>query len=435
MRRTAIEDLREWKSRANRKPLIVRGARQVGKTWLIKEFAREAYHGNSIYINFEDEEVLQNVFTVDFDIQRILATIALRTGRTADEDTLIIFDELQAARRGVTALKYFYEKAPQLHIIAAGSLLGITMHEGESFPVGKVDFLDLYPMTFVEYLMARGQERIAEIVEKCDMALLPIVADRVDRYLREYYYVGGMPEVVASFVEKEDYAEARLLQQNILNAYSNDFSKHAPVDQLPLINIVWNSIVAQLTKENKKFVYGLLRHGARSAQFERAIQWLCDAGLVTKVSRVKSGEMPLAGFADYAAFKLFMLDVGLLGAKCNLKASTLIDGNELFKTFKGSLTEQYVFNQIRPTIKDIYYWSAENSSGEIDFIIEVSGRVIPIEVKAEENVKAKSLRLFVERHAGMKGVRFSMKGYREQDWMTNVPLSCCGSYISNMSSR
>ncbi|MBR6948141.1 MAG: ATP-binding protein [Muribaculaceae bacterium] len=432
MRREAIKDLIKWKSRENRKPLVLRGARQVGKTWLMKEFARVAYHGKSVYVNFEDDEVLQDVFTTDFDIKRILSSIELRTGIMVDEGTLIIFDELQAARRGVMALKYFYEKAPQLHVVAAGSLLGISIHEGDSFPVGKVDFLDLYPMSFVEYLEAREQNQIVDLLKRCDTTLLPVVADKLKRYLKDYYFVGGMPEVVSNFIENEDYDEARRLQHNILTAYSADFSKHAPEEELPLINIVWNSIAAQLSKENKKFIYGMLKQGARAAKFEKAIQWLCDAGLLAKVKRVNSGEMPLAGFADFSAFKLFLHDVGLLGAMCNLQAAALVDGNELFNMYKGALTEEYVFTQLRPTNRDIYYWSAGNSSGEIDFIIEHAGRVIPIEVKAEENVKAKSLRLFVERHPGMKGIRFSMMDYREQEWMTNVPLYCCGPFIAQL---
>ena len=432
MKRTALDELIKWKSRSNRKPLILRGARQVGKTWLMKEFARQYYGNKYVYVNFEDESILQNIFADNFNIDRILKVISLQTGVQIEDDTLIIFDEIQAAHRGVMSLKYFYEKAPQLQIIAAGSLLGINMHEGDSFPVGKVDFIDLYPMTFVEYLMARGEGKLANSVIDCDMEVLQYVSAKLEQYLREYYYVGGMPEVVGDFVNNLNYSEARRLQKNILATYAADFSKHAPYDQLPLINIVWNSVASQLSKENKKFIYGMLKHGARAAQFEKAIQWLCEAGLVAKVNRINSGEIPLAGFADFSAFKLFLLDVGLLGAMCNLQASTLINGNELFLTFKGALTEQYAYTQMRLSNKNIYYWSASNSTGEIDFMIEASGKVVPVEVKAEDNVKAKSLRLFVQRYPGMKGVRFSMMSYRDQDWMVNVPLYCCGSYIARL---
>lgn len=421
MKRETIQQLFEWKRRANRKPLIIRGARQVGKTWLMMEFARQAYV-KWVYVNFEDEEMLQHLFEPDFDITRILTALSLRFQVDVDEETLIIFDEIQAAPRGVTSLKYFYEKAPQYHIITAGSLLGIAMHKGDSFPVGKVDFLQLEPMNFKEFLIATGHEKLAELIAGGAWDSLTYVKDKLVQLLRTYYYVGGMPEAVKTYCDGQGFDEVRRVQQNILMTYENDFSKHAPATEVPRIRMVWHSITSQLAKENRKFIYGVLRPGARAREFELAVEWLLDAGLVYKVNRTKSGELPLSAFEDFGTFKLFMLDVGLMCAMNKLSADSILLGNAVFSTFRGAMTEQYVCQQLIGRMDFIYYWSAENSRGEIDFLVQHRERVIPIEVKAEENLKSKSLSAFVARYPSLHAVRFSMSDYREQDWMTNVPL-------------
>ena len=421
MERTAISELYEWKSRSDRKPLIVRGARQVGKTWLILDFAKKAYE-QYVYVNFEEDSFLNHVFEDDFDIDRIITAISLRTQQDIGKDTLLIFDEIQAAPRGVTALKYFCEKARDYHVIAAGSLLGIAMHRSDSFPVGKVDFVDLSPLDFHEFLLAIGEVRIAGLLTKRDWQTVAMVKDRLTALLKTYYYVGGMPEVVDSYRQRKDFAEVRRIQNSILDTYTNDFSKHAPINEVPRIRMVWNSIAGQLAKENRKFIYGMLREGARAKDFEVAIEWLMDAGLIYKVNRTKSGELPLNAFEDFSAFKIYLLDVGLLSAINKLTAETLIRGNEIFNTYKGALTEQYFFQQIRGKVDFVYYWSADNSRGEVDFVVQKAERAIPIEVKAEENLRAKSLAAFVARNPGLHALRFSMSDYREQDWMTNIPL-------------
>ena len=419
MYRKAIEELKQWKSRKNRKPLILRGARQVGKTWLMQEFASTCYEKH-VYINFEDEEVLQHVFEDNFDIDRIIESIELRFSTSITNDTLLIFDEIQSAHRGITSLKYFYEKAPEMHIIVADSMLGLST--AESIPVGKVDYLDLYPMTFDEFLIAMGKQNIAEAIKKHNWAVLKSVKDIVVRDLKTYYYVGGMPEAVKEFVESRDYKEVRRIQNNILVSYDSNFIKHAPVDTVPRIRMVWNSLPSQLAHENKKFIYGAVKHGSRAKDFEVALQWLVDAGLVIKVNRTKAGMLPLNAFEDLAAFKLFTLDIGLLSAMNKVKPETLMMGNELFTIFKGALTEQFVAQHLVTFVDFLYYWSAENSRGEIDFLVQINDTILPIEVKAEENLQSKSLRIFVTKNAGLLGVRLSMNDYRQQEWMVNYPL-------------
>lgn len=421
MEREAIAQLYEWKTRESRKPLVVRGARQVGKTWLMLEFARQAYDKYA-YINFEDDEVLKHVFENDFDIDRILTAISIRTQMEIDESTLIIFDEIQAAPRGITSLKYFYEKAPQYHIMAAGSLLGIAMHEEDSFPVGKVDFIQLFPMNFKEFLRATADGKMVEIIEKGDWATVQFVKDKLIHSLRTYYYVGGMPEAVNTYCRTKNLDEVRRIQDSILLTYENDFSKHAPANEVPRIRMVWHSLTSQLAKENRKFIYGMLRQGARAKDFEMAIEWLLDAGLIYKVSRTKSGELPLNAFEDFGTFKLFMLDVGLMSAMNKISQEVMIMGNELFCSYRGALTEQYVCQQLYGKVDFIFYWSADNSRGEIDFLIQNKDRIVPIEVKAEENLRAKSLAAFVAKYPGLHALRFSMSDYREQQWLTNVPL-------------
>ena len=422
MKRSAIKCLYDWKQSDRRKPLVMLGARQVGKTWLMREFASEAYE-KSAYVNFEDDEMLKGMFASDFDIPRIINTIQWSTGVTIDEDTLIILDEIQEAPRGITALKYFAEKAPQYHVMAAGSLLGIAMHQNDSFPVGKVDFMHLYPLSFFEFLDAVGECKMVELLQTKDWPMITMFRSKFEERLRQYYFVGGMPAAVSAFADNGNPAAVRTIQKGILEAYERDFSKHAPAIDVPRIRMVWKSIPAQLAKENKKFIYGVLKEGARAREFELAIEWLRDAGLVYKVNRCKKAMLPLAAYEDFSAFKMFLSDVGLMGAMSNVPAQSLLDGNVLFSDFKGALTEQYVLQQLLgKSSLSVYYWSSENSRGELDFLLQDEEKIVPVEVKAEENLQSKSLKTFVERNPGLHGVRFSMSPYREQDWLTNYPL-------------
>ena len=422
MKRDAIKYLYEWKSRANHKPMIVRGARQVGKTWLMRAFAEEAYD-RYVYVNFEDNELIRNVFERDFDIERIILALQVAIGEVIDKDTLLIFDEIQEAPKGLTALKYFYEKAPEYSILAAGSLLGISMHEAVSFPVGKVEFMDLYPLSFREFLNALGQSQLVTVLEKEDWELISLFHNKLVEYLKIYYFVGGMPGVVMEYLDTKDFNRVRVVQQEILNAYDNDFSKHAPNKEVPRLRMVWRSVLVQLAKENKKFIYGMLKEGARAKEFEIALEWLQDAGVLYKVNRTKAGKMPLSAYEDFAAFKVFILDVGLLSAMGKLTSQIILDGDVIFEEFKGALTEQYVFQQLKMHKDiDIYYWSADNSSGEIDFIVQKEGVITPIEVKSSENLQSKSLSAFIKRHPELKGLRFSMSEYKDQEWMKNKPL-------------
>lgn len=422
MKRNAIKELYEWKENNDRKPLVILGARQVGKTWLMKEFGKEAYK-KCAYVNFEDNDDLRGMFEHDFDIQRIIANLQWATDVTIDEDTLIILDEIQEAPRGITALKYFQEKAPQYHVIAAGSLLGIAMHKNDSFPVGKVDFLHLYPLSFYEFLNAIGEKKMVDLLQAKDWTMLTMVRAKFEERLRQYYFVGGMPAAVLAFVNDGDLNKVRTIQKSIIEAYERDFSKHAPAIEVPRIRMVWHSIPSQLSKENRKFIYGMIKEGARAKDFELAIEWLKDAGLIYKVNRCKKAQLPLAAYEDFSAFKMFLSDIGLMGAMSNIPVQSLLNGNMLFSDFKGALTEQFVLQQMKTNQSlSIYYWSADNSRGEIDFLVQQEEKVIPIEVKAEENLQAKSLRMFVERNPGLKGCRFSMSPYREQDWLVNYPL-------------
>lgn len=422
MKRSAIKCLYDWKQSDRRKPLIMLGARQVGKTWLMREFASEAYE-KSAYVNFEDDEMLKGMFASDFDIPRIINTIQWSTGVTIDEDTLIILDEIQEAPRGITALKYFAEKAPQYHVMAAGSLLGIAMHQNDSFPVGKVDFIHLYPLSFFEFLEAAGECKMVELLQTKDWPMITMFRSKFEERLRQYYFVGGMPAAVSAFIDNGNLPAVRTIQKGILEAYERDFSKHAPAIDVPRIRMVWKSIPAQLAKENRKFIYGVLKEGARAREFELAIEWLRDAGLVYKVNRCKKAMLPLAAYEDFSAFKMFLSDVGLMGAMSNVPAQSLLDGNALFSDFKGALTEQYVLQQLLvKSSLSVYYWTSENSRGELDFLLQDEEKIIPVEVKAEENLQSKSLKTFVERNPGLHGVRFSMSPYREQDWLTNYPL-------------
>ena len=423
MYRIAIEKLYKWKNNKRRKPLIIEGARQVGKTWLMKEFGKQAY-ADTVYINFDSNSRMANLFSADLDTDRLIMGLELYAGRKINpENTLLIFDEVQEVPRALASLKYFYENAPQYHIVCAGSLLGIALHQGTSFPVGKVDFLKLYPLSFSEFLMATGNERFAELLKNQDYEMITSFKQTYIDALKHYYFVGGMPEAVQSFAESKDFNEVRAIQKRILAAYEQDFSKHAPNEIVPKIRMLWNSIPSQLARENKKFIYGLVREGGRAREYETAIMWLSDCGLVHKVSRVNATGIPLKAYEDLKAFKLFIVDVGLLGCMTGLRQRTLLDGDDLFVEFKGALTEQYVCQQLK-TIEDlgVYYYTNDRGSCEIDFVVDTGEQIVPIEVKAETNLRAKSLKTYRERFEPELSVRTSMADYKKDDWLLNLPL-------------
>lgn len=389
----------------------------------MKEFGSKAY-ADTIYINFDSNSRMAELFSSDLNPGRLIMGIELYAGRKVDpRDTLLIFDEVQEVPRALSSLKYFYEDAPRYHIICAGSLPGIALHEGTSFPVGKVDFLSLYPLSFKEFLTAVVGERFTGLLEEQDYPMMTVFRQTYMDALKQYYFVGGMPEAVRSFAEEKDFNEVRSIQKRILAAYEQDFSKHAPNEMVPKIRMIWNSIPSQLAKENKKFIYGLVREGGRAKEYEAAIMWLCDCGLVLKVGRVNKAGIPLKAYEDLRAFKLFIVDVGLLGCMAGLRGHTLLDGNDLFTEFKGALTEQYVCQQLR-TMDDlgIYYYTNDRGSCEVDFIIDTGEQVIPLEVKAEINLKAKSLRTYREKFAPEISVRTSMADYKKEDWLIDLPL-------------
>ena len=423
MQRRIIQALKKWKLKPNRKPLIIQGARQVGKTWAMKHFGETCFT-QTAYINFDHNPRMQTLFSGDYDIGRLLLGLKIESGVDIQaEDTLLIFDEIQEVPQALASLKYFYENAPQLHIAAAGSLLGISLHHQVSFPVGKVDFLPLYPMDFHEFLTALGQQDLVQLLEMCDWPLIAAMKSRYIELLRQYYFVGGMPEAVQTFIDTQNFSEVRQIQRNLLTAYGQDFSKHiADGHTVQRVRTLWHAIPEQLAKENKKFIYAHLQKGARSKDYETALQWLRDSGLVHIVPRIKKPHLPLTAYQDNA-FKLYGLDVGLLAAQSGLDAGTLLEGNRIFTEFKGALTEQYVLQQlIASQDNPVFYWASEKGTAEVDFVLQRGQGVMPIEVKAEENLKAKSLKVYAEQFKPEQAIRFSMADYREQEWMTNVPL-------------
>ncbi|MDO5416984.1 MAG: ATP-binding protein [Lachnospiraceae bacterium] len=423
MYRFAMESLYKWKANRYRKPLIIEGARQVGKTWIMKEFGKNAYK-DTVYINFDSNSHMAELFASDFNTNRLIMGLELYAGRKIDPDnTLLIFDEVQEVPKALSSLKYFYENAPQYHIVCAGSLLGIALHSGTSFPVGKVDFLKLYPLSFREFLMATEKEQFAELLDSRDFSMISAFKQTYIDALKQYYYVGGMPEAVVHFSENKDFNEVREIQKRILAAYEQDFSKHAPNEIVPRIRMLWNSIPSQLAKENKKFIYGLVREGGRAKDYETAIMWLSDCGLVHKISRVNIPNLPLKAYEDLKAFKLFLVDVGLLGCMTGLRQKTLLEGNGLFVEFKGALTEQYVLQQLI-TVPELntYYYTNDRGSCEIDFLIDTGETVVPVEVKAEENLRAKSLRTYQDKFNPEISIRTSMSDYRKEEWLLNLPL-------------
>ena len=423
MERHLLHELKRWKDSPHRKPLILKGARQVGKTWLMREFGKR-YYQKVAYVNFDNNPRMQQVFTEDFSIDRLLLAINAETGvAITPEDTLIIFDEIQEAPKAIASLKYFCEEAASYHIVAAGSLLGVAIHGGDSFPVGKVNTLRVYPMTFVEFLYAVGEDGLATLLEQGDWKLIDTFQDKFTTWLKNYYYVGGMPEAVKIFAETRDYQSVRSMQSELTEMYEADFGKHVDARELPRVRMVWNAIPVQLAKENKKFFFGQVKKGARARDWETAIEWLLDCGLITRVHRVTKPAVPLKAYQEMNAYKLFFLDVGLLGAISGIDARSLLEGNRLFVEFKGALTEQYVCQQlIADKGYEPFYFSSESNKYEIDFMLQNGHDVIPVEVKAEHNVRAKSLRAYVEKHKPAKAVRLSMNNYRQEEWLINIPL-------------
>jgi len=423
MRRTKMTELIAWKNSGSRKPLIIRGARQVGKTWLMQEFGNTQY-AQTIYLNFEKNKRLKALFADDFDIKRVIIALQAESGLTIHaENTLLIFDEIQFVPEAITALKYFQEDVTGYNIVSAGSLLGVALHSDISFPVDKVVFMDLYPLTFLEFLDAIGESALAEILHSADGKLITAYKSKYIERLRQYYYVGGMPEAVLKFSENSNFKEVRDVQKQILEAYEQDFSKHAPVNIVPRIRMLWNSIPSQLAKENRKFIYGIIKEGSRAKDYEIALSWLIDCGQVHKVCRATKPAIPLKAYEDRNAFKLFLVDIGLLAAMGDIDAKTLLEGSKIFSEFKGALTEQFVFQQLHSTDEYIlYYWSAERSTSEVDFLVRYNGVVVPIEVKAEENLQAKSLKVYMEKFSPKVSIRTSMSDFRKQDRLTNLPL-------------
>ncbi|MDR1792632.1 MAG: ATP-binding protein [Bacteroidales bacterium] len=430
MYRKKDKQLIEWKLSKNRKPLIIQGARQVGKTWLIKEFGKTEFE-QMVYINFEHEFQLQNLFQMDLNPQRIITTLeAFFEVKIVPEKTLIVFDEIQSAPKGLTSLKYFCEDAPQYYIVASDSLLGMNLHNKISFPVGKVSFLYLHPMSFYEFLLAMGENGLAQVLDEKKWDLLPVFKEKFKENLKYYSYIGGMPEVVANFAENRDWQQVRTLQNDILTTYENDFSKHAPYEIVPRLNMVFNSIPAQLAKENKKFVYGLAKEGARAKDFELAIQWMVDSGILLKTFRISKPSMPLVAYQDLSAFKLFFNDIGLLSAKSHLDIKTIINKNAVFEEYKGAFTEQFVIQQLTAAEMDyIGYWTNGKSTNEVDFVIQNKGEIVPIEVKSEENLQAKSFKFFCQKYQPKTAIRTSLSDFRQENWMTNVPLYIIGDYF------
>lgn len=423
-----MSQLISWKKSSHRKPLIINGARQVGKTWLLKKFGAENFD-NIAYVNFDNNPAMTSLFDEGYDIQRLLTGIQAETSeRITSGKTLIVFDEIQECPKALTSLKYFRENAPDQTIAAAGSLLGLTVHHGTGYPVGNVSTLDLHPLTFREFLDATDNQMLRELVDTGDMASISTFSPKLIPLLRQYYFIGGMPEVVQAFLESRVLEDARKIQEQVLLDYRRDISKHLDASEIERTLAVWNSIPAHLGQENKKFVFGHIKEGARARDYRAAITWLTEAGLTTRVSRVSKPGIPLSAYVDDAAFKLFSLDVGLLGAMAGLDSSSVISGNRAFSEFKGTLTEQFVCQQL---VSDCglqpYYWSAESSRGEVDFLVQSKESIHPIEVKAEENLRSKSLRAFNEKYKNMKPRRFSLSGYRDEGWMCNIPLYAIGS--------
>ena len=422
MYREKIEELKKWKKSPTRKPLIIRGARQVGKTWLMKEFGNTEYK-NVIYVNFELQDLMREHFSIDLDTTRIIEGLELEYFKINPEDTLIILDEIQECPKAITVLKYFYENNPEYHIMAAGSLLGVAIHENVSFPVGKVDFLDLYPLSFYEFLLAMGEENFAELLKKPKSLNIRTFKTKYIDWLKKYYYIGGMPEAVNNYAETGNFETTRKIQENILEAYKNDFSKHISATGKLKIDLLWESIPNQLMSESKKFIYKKIKQGARANEFEEALSWLINCGLIYKINRISKPALPISAYEDTKSFKLFLLDIGLLSAISKLPARTLIEGDKIFTEFYGALAEQYVLQQLKGLDDmEIAYWISESNAAEVDFVIQTNGYVIPLEVKASTNLQAKSLKVFTEKFKPEIIIKTSLADFETNNGFLNIPL-------------
>ncbi|MEG1933681.1 MAG: AAA family ATPase [Kiritimatiellia bacterium] len=423
MKRCALQYLMDWKKKKNRKPLLIHGARQVGKTWLMKRFGETCY-GNTVYFNFEKNKRIRELFENYLDPNQLLLGLEVESkGKIHPQDTLIIFDEIQACPQAITSLKYFYEDKPEYSIVAAGSLLGVALHQGVSYPVGKVDSMTLYPLTFWEYLHAMGEERLCSLIQDRQYDLMKVFKDKLTEALKQYFFIGGMPEVVYHFVQNKDFQEVRRLQKQILSDYRYDFSKHVPVNVLPKLVLVWDSIPRQLSKENKKFIYNQLMEKGRAKDFEDAIAWLKNSGLIYKIGRASKPSLPLRSYVDMSIFKLFFVDVGLLSAMSALDARVLLEGDTLFTEFKGALTEQYVCQELQ-TIAGIEmsYWGNDTGNAEVDFLVQCNSFIVPVEVKAAMNLKAKSLKIYIDKFNPSFAIRTSLADYNQTANLYDVPL-------------
>ena len=429
MNRDALEYLMKWKESKFRKPLIIKGARQVGKTWLMRKFG-ENYYSSVAYINFENNDRMKQLFDKDYDIDRLIFGLQIESNTQIDENTLVIFDEIQEVPKALTSLKYFKENAPQYHVLAAGSALGVGLHEGYSFPVGKVDFLNLYPMTFLEFLQASENNQLVDLIKSRDFDLMTVFKDKLIDLLKHYYFIGGMPEAVFVYQETYDLNQVRDVHRRLIDGYEQDFSKHVPNLLLPRVRMAWQSIPAQLSRENRKFVYGLVKEGARAREYEIALQWLFDMNVAAKVVRITKPDIPLNAYQDPNSFKIFMNDVGILSTLSNLDMKRLLEGNQIFEEFKGALTEQFVFQEIR-SLDNLtpHYWSADRSSAEVDFVIEYEGKIVPIEVKATNNLRGKSLKSYFDRYHPEKSIRTSLADFRDEGWLINIPLYALSQFL------
>lgn len=431
MKRLIYNKLIEWENRKEHKPLILLGARQVGKTYILKEFGKNEFK-NLVYVNCPGDGFAKSLFR-DLSVQRIVTEIErYYETKIVPGETLLVFDEIQEVHNGISSLKYFNEDFPSLHVAVAGSLLGISLREDESYPVGKVTTMRMYPMTFAEYLLACERPKLLEALQNLEWDSLSVMDDLLVELLRQYYFTGGMPEAVKKYIETQDVELVREVQHEILDAYERDIAKHTK-PQVARIHQVWESIPTQLARENKKFIFGAVKKGGRAADFEIAIQWLVDAGLVYKIERVKEPVMPLKFYADGSAFKLYMLDCGLLACMAEANPNAMLLGTNAFTEFKGAFAENYVLQQMKATLDtSVYYYSKDNSTMEVDFLFQTQERVVPTEVKAEENVKSKSLSFFINedfKNLNLKGLRCSMKPYIDQGWMENIPLYAVEEYL------
>lgn len=432
MKRNIYKELLQWKLSTKRKPLLLNGARQIGKTYILRKFGEDEFE-KIAFFSLDRDSKARSLFEQSTDIHSIILSLsALSDVDITPENTLIVLDEIQDCPKALEALKFFCEDAPEYFVAVAGSLLGISLHNSVSFPVGKIDMLKMYPMTFLEFLEANGKSKFVEIIKQENYEVLNLLFVELIELLRQYYYVGGMPAAVKEFVESKELLKVRAIQNQILFDYTKDFSKHAPQSQIPRINMVWNSIPSQLAKENKKFVYGALKHGARATEFEIAIQWLIDAGLVYKVNKVSTVKSPLKFYEDMSSFKLFLLDVGLIGALAGVSAEAMLVGNTVFSEYKGMFTELFVFTQMIANNINPFYYSSDDAHCELDFVIQGKLRAYPIEVKAEENVHAKALKAYKQKHPETEAIRISMKNMLKQDWLTNVPLYAFTNYLKRL---